>query len=132
MPRKSAIDQPDLFAPPPEQVDAKRWGNFEMHHIEQFRKNLWATVAMLRAAKESPWPDPTRDMSEQVCFHGQARHWFEEEEALQIRRAFATERLRLKPLHFWPLFIHEVAPDVWEEVRRTLGPEDLEDEPDGP
>ena len=124
MARKHRSDQPDLFAPSPEEAQARRWGNYELHEVEQFRRDMWAKVEMLRRAQTSPWPEPARALSEEVCFHGQARQWFEEEEAQRIRRAFVTEVLRLEPGHFWPLFIDEVAPDLWENVCRQMNQTD--------
>ncbi len=129
MARKHRSDQPDLFDPSPQEAHAGRWGNYQMPEVEQFRKEMWATVEMMRQAQTSSWPDPARRLSEEVCFHGKANQWFEEEEALRIRRAFVTEALRLQPLYFWPLFIDEVAPDLWESVRRQMGQGDApEDE----
>ncbi len=84
MARKHRSDQPDLFDPSPQEAHAGRWGNYELPEVEQFRKEMWATVEMMRQAQTSPWLDPARRLSEEVCFHGKANQWFEEEEALRF------------------------------------------------
>ncbi len=90
-----SADQPDLFlAEPQPELFGKQPERKYYADPEKVRAKLHKLLAEMRAAGSMPWDDRTLRLHQTVF--PQMTDWLPDEEAAQLRFAFATELERLK------------------------------------